>query len=272
MSGASFKFAFLVGALATAGCRAPCPPITLETAGVEPTVSYVQLGTVLAEVVSARGGRIDTDVLRQSAAALDAQLRRLAVTGPTATPGQLPTAEHVLAYWYNARAAWSLKLLLACDCPKELRKRELQDRPFPLDARLMTLRQIDAILASGDDFRVAVASPGITTHHASLPREPFGPEGFRRQVAERFAAFLDDETRFVIDIRKRRIVVPPVLWQFRDRLLAAHRARYGVEGATLATALLPYVTGSPHRRLQNAIGYRLVEATDRKLPACLEGI
>ena len=55
-----------------------------------------------------------------------------------------------------------------------------------------------------------------------------------------------------------------------ERYVVAGAAIVGL--ATLATALLPYVTGSPHRRLQNAIGYRLVEATDRKLPACLEGI
>jgi len=271
MFGARFKFALLAGLAAAGGCRKPCPPITLETAGVEPIVRYNKLATVLAETVSGRGGRIDVDVLRRNVAALDAQVRTLAVTGPTATPKQFPTREHVLAYWYNARAAWSLKLLLACDCPSEVRRQEFEDRQFPLDGRVMTLRQLDAILAGENDFRVAVASPGITTHHASLPRKPFAPEGLRQQIAKRFAAFLDDETRFVIDVRKRRIVVPPVLWQFRDRLLAAHRQRYGVESATLTTTLLAYVTGSPHRRLQDAIGYRTIQATDGKRPTCLEG-
>ncbi|HUT01857.1 MAG TPA: hypothetical protein VM031_05345 [Phycisphaerae bacterium] len=263
------KFALLL-VVAGAGCRAKPAPILLDTRGVKPAVNYDALAAVLASAVTAKG-RIDGEALKNSAGTLEAQLKLLAVTGPRATPGEFPTDGDVLVYWYNARAAWSMKLLLANRCPKEIAPGDLYDRPFPLDAREMTLRGIDAILAKGADFRGAVAAPGVTTHHARLPKRPFTPQSVRRCVGERFAAFLNDPARFVIDIRKKRIPVPPVLWQFRRRLIQAHHARYGIEGATLATALLPHVTGSPHRRLQDAIGYRLVEARPKMLSTCVEG-
>ena len=267
---AGCKFALLLPLLGAGGCETRPPPISLDTRGVEPAVSYDGLARVLSSAVEANG-LIDTDALKSGAAALEAQLKVLAITGPAATPDDFPTGGHVLAYWYNARAAWSMKLLLARGCPEEIRARALCDRPFPLDGREMTLNQIDAILAADADFRVAVAAPGVTMQHARMPNKPFAPEEIRKRIAERFAAFVDDETRFLIDIRGKRILVPPVLWQFRRQLIDTHRVRYGVEGATLATALLAYLGGSPHRRLQDAVGYRLVEARSHKPATCTEG-
>jgi hypothetical protein len=264
------KFALLLPVLAAGGCDIVQRPISLDTEGIEPAANYDGLAGVLASAVKARGV-IDPDALEGAAASLDAQLKLLAVTGPTATAEKFPTDGHVLAYWYNARAAWSLKLLLEEGCPQEIAGRALYDRPLPVDAREMTLREIDSILARDADFRVAVAAPGVTTQDARLPKGPFAPEGIRELVAERFAAFIDDKARFVIDVREKRILVPPVLWQFRQRLIRAHRARYDVEGATFATALLGHLRGSPHRRLQDAVGYRLVEARSRKLVTCTGG-
>jgi len=256
---AGCKFGLLLAAFAGGGCETAPAPISLDTRGVEPAVSYDGLARVLASAVDAKG-LIDPDALKGAAAALEGQLKLLAVTGPTATAEEFPTPGHVLAYWYNARAAWSMRLLLGQGCPKEISRRVLEETPLPLDGREMTLGEVDAILAADADFRVAVAAPGVTMERARLPREPFAPGGIRQRIAERFSAFLDDESRFVIDVRRQRILVPPVLWQFRRRLIDAHRTRCGAEGATLATALLAYLRGSPHRRLQDAIGYRLAEA------------
>ena len=258
--------------IAAAGCACPepCKPITLDVHGVAPAVDYRPLARVLARGVKPNGLAKADFFLAGHVDALDAQLRLLAVTGPSATPELFPTAEAALAYWYNARAAWAIKLLVAEGCPREIRRARLCDRRFPLDGRVMTLRQIDAILAEDGDFRTAVSSPGVTTLRARLPGKPFAAEGIREEVAVRFSAFLDDAMRFAIDIRQERILVPPVLWQFRQRLVEAHNAAYGTRGATLRTALLAYVTGSPHRRLQDAVGYRLVEAPAGTFACCVE--
>ena len=251
-----------VWSLAAAGCEHPCAPITLDTRGVVPAASYDGLAEVLATAVR-RNGLANAEMLKKHAAALDAQLKLLAVTGPTATPKLLPTEAHRLAYWYNAHAAWSMKLLLVEECPAEVHRSRLEGRPFPLDGRTMTLRLIGRELERDEDFRTAAAVPGATTQHARLPGKPFEAKGIRRRIAERFAELIDDPLRFVIDIPHQRIVVPRCVWEVRERILRRHWRTYGVGGATLTTALLGHVSGSPHRRLQDAIGYRVVAAAEK---------
>jgi hypothetical protein len=251
-----------VALAAAGGCEPTCEPVALDARGLAPAWKVDDLAVVLDEAVD-DDGLLDADALRKHADRLDAQLRLFAVTGPTTQPKLLPTREHVIAYWYNARAAWALKLWLLRDCPEELRDAELRQRPFPLDGRVRSLAEIDAILAGDEDFRTVVAAPGITRQRAPLPREPFTASDVRRRMAERFAALIDDKERFVVDADKQRVLVPPVLWQFRDRLVRAHHAAYGTRGATLTTALLARVTGSPHRRLQDAVGYDCRQARPR---------
>jgi len=266
--GCKFTLAWAM-VLAAGGCNKQYPPVVLETSGVAPGLGTAELAYVLTEAV-ATDGRVKVGALKRSAGRLDAQLKRLAVTGPTATPKLLPTAEHRLAYWYNARAAWAMKLLLLRDCPEELSDAALLRRRFPLDGRTMTLEDIDAILAAEANLRAVVAAPGVTFQRARLPSRPLAPDDVRRRIAERFAEFIDDKERFVVDVPGRRVRVPPVLWQFHQRLIRHHQATYGTEGATLTTALLAYVTGSPHRRLQDAIGYPCVAGRPDRRTARIE--
>jgi len=248
-------------AVASAGGCADesCPPILLDTAGVAPTVDYGPLKEVLAACVLGNG-LADRRELPRRAETLDRQLAILAVTGPTVTPALFPSRDDALAYWYNAHAAWSLKLLRASGCPRLVGAAAMLDRKFPLDGRVMTLRGIGAILAADEDFRIAVCVPGATTNFARLPESPIEAGGFQRTVERRFADLLDDEIRVYIDVRGLRVLFPPVLWQFRGRLIAEYNSKYRTEGATLVTALLGYTSGSAQRRMQTALGYREVEA------------
>ena len=256
-----------LAALVVVGCAdESCPPIMVDTAGVAPAVNYAPLGEVLAACVL-RNGLADREELPRRAEALDRQLAILAVTGPTATPGLFPTRDDVLTYWYNAHAAWSLKLLRARGCPRLIGAPAMLDRKFPLDGRTMTLRDIGAILAAEDDFRIAAAVPGATTNYARLPEAPIEARGFRQNVERRFAELLDDDIRVYIDVRRMRVLFPPALWQFRARLTAEHNRKYHTEGATLVTALLGYTSGPAQRRMQTAEGYREVEAMSRELLA-----
>jgi len=236
----------------------------VDTSGVFPAVNYAPLKEVLSSCVLGNG-LADREELPRCAEALDRQLAILAVTGPTATPALFPSHDDVLAYWYNAHAAWSLKLLTARGCPRLIGAAAMLDRRFPLDGRTMTLRDIGAILAAEDDFRVAAAVPGATTNYARLPEAPIEAGSFRQTVERRFAELLDDDIRIYIDVRRMRVLFPPVLWQFRGRLTAEHNRKYRTEGATLVTALLGYTSGSAQRRMQTAQGYREVEAISREL-------
>jgi hypothetical protein len=268
MNSAARKLVLAALAVASsAGCAdESCPPILLETAGVAPAVDYAPLGEVLASCVLGNG-LADREELPRCAQALDRQLAILAVTGPTATPELFPSRDDALAYWYNAHAAWSLKLLTAKGCPRLIGAAAMLDRKFPLDGRTMTLRDIGAILAAEDDFRIAAAVPGATTNYARLPESPIEARGFRQSVQRRFAELLDDDIRVYIDVRRMRVLIPPVLWQFRARLTAEYNRKHHTEGATLVTALLGCTSGPAQRRMQTALGYREVEAVSRQLLA-----
>ena len=246
-----------VAVLVLAGCVEKVEPVRLDTTGVEPRVTYADLAGVLDRGVDGNG-HLDMFFLKKLAGRLDAQLKLLAVTGPTATPELVAGPEERLAYWYNARAAWATKLAMLANCPKELSRERFEARPFPLDGRQMTLEDIDAILSKDDDWRVVVAAPCARMHRARMPKAPFTAADVRGRAARRFEQYIDEADRFVIDVQERRILVPAVLWQFRRRLIDEHNRTYATTGATLITALLPYVGGSPARRLQNAIGYRPV--------------
>ncbi len=269
MNPAARKFAFLsvlalAGTLACGCGEAPCPPIVLDTSGVVPAVNYEPLAEVLADCVL-RNGLADRDQLPLHADTLDRQLAILAVTGPTATPSLFPRRSDVLAYWYNACAAWSMKLLLARRCPRLIGPKALLDRQFPLDGRTMTLREIGRVLADEEDFRIAAAVPGATTCCARLPKAPVEPDGFSETVQRRFAELLDDDIRVYIDVPRQRVLIPPLLWQFRDRLIGEYERKCRTQGATLITALLARTTGSANRRLQEALGYREVQAVCAKM-------
>ena len=95
----------------------PLAPVELPVAGVRPSADVSDLAAVLAEAATA-DGRVDPSAMRRLSARLDEQLRRFAVSGPTATATLYPTYGAALAYWYNARTAWAMKLTLLDGCPK----------------------------------------------------------------------------------------------------------------------------------------------------------
>ena len=250
------------------GCESFAKPVFLHTANVEPKLAYSDLAAVLKGAVN-EDGLLIPDALKKRSKLLDRQLSLLQVTGPIATPKQLPTEEDRVAYWYNARASWAMKLSLVYDFPKRFSRRALAARQFTLDGRQMSLAQIDEVLAGFDDWRIEVAAPGVTLSRARLPVEPFEGRSIRRQIPKRLNEFVYDRRRFVIDVLQKQILVPPVLWQLRRRLICSHEETYGAEGANLTTALLPYLEGGPMRRLQDAVGYRVIPARRRPLSAFL---
>jgi len=244
------------------GCIRPdakVRPILLNTEGVKAEIDYADLAVVLKEAVR-KDGLVYPKYLRRQAKRLEAQLARLAVTGPTATPRLLARPEDRLAYWYNARAAWALSLALRSGCPKKLPAGRLEARQFPLDGRTMSLGEIDAAVDREGGWRALVAAPGIRPQRGRMPRLPFAAKDIRERIDERLNGFIDDKERLVIDIKGKRVLVPAVLWRLRSRLIALHHKRYATTGANLKTALLAHVKGSAHRRLQDALGYRCTEA------------
>lgn len=232
-------------------------PIRFDSTGLRPAADYRGLAVVLRRSVTA-GGMLDRRRLADCIDRLDAQLALLAVTGPDASPGLFVTEEDALAYWYNARAAWAIKLASLLEGDKPPRRELLEDRPFALDGRTMTLCGIDAVLAGHDDWRVLVAAPDVRFSRAGLPAKPLSASNVHTRIAGRINEFLADPKRVVLDVERKEIRIPPVLWRFRGRIIEEHRKACGAEAATFTTALLPHASGRALRRLQDAAGFAAV--------------
>ena len=255
--------------------------VTLDIANVKPVVDYSKLAKVLNRTVD-EDGQVDTFRMNEEySQLLKNQLKLLAVTGPTATPELFSTLTQRVAYWYNARAAWSIELgmmQIKADADKSVSAKDYTyrelSRKFPLDGRLMTLKEIDLVLdAKGEDgFYMVVAAPGILFDRAELPRKPFDAKTIEKEIHERISAFVDNSTRFVIDYETQQVLFPPVLWKYRDQLIRLYRKTYNLPDVyiSLTTAMLEHVTGSARYRLQSATGYRCVENTRRVKMAIIE--
>jgi hypothetical protein len=251
----------LIGCIAVGvllGCEPKVEPVYLDTRGIAPKVDYSALAVVLKKAVN-KDGYVVLDKFPPVAAELEKQLKLLAVTGPAATPDLLPTKDDRLAYWYNARAAWAIQLAVMQHRDKRIDPDGLRIRPFSLDGRLMTLERIDVAIEKLGGVPAVIAAPGVYLRRAALPAEPFKPEGIGKIIRKRSVAFVDDKKRFIIDIESQKVRFPPVVWRYRKQILDYYADHYGQVKATLTTAMLPVVSESALRRLQDAVGYECVE-------------
>jgi hypothetical protein len=264
------KLALLAAISAFAGCAQQYPPAILPSGGEEPSgLNYDDLAQVLDGLLT-RNGMLLSEVLKRRVETLDRQLWVMYAFGPDASPSQFASADDELAYWYNARAAWAMKLTIMCNCSLNLSPGELTERRFPLNGQMMTLDEIDGRIASLGDWRVLAAAPGVTLARARLPDTPFVGSDVRRRIDERVGQLLDDDQRFVIDIAHERVIVPQIVWRCRREIIAEYDSTYGASGATLTTALLPYAGRGATRRLQDAVGYDIVPADSFRPTALLE--
>ncbi len=221
--------AVILAACAAAGCAPATGPVELNTRGVTPRVDYSNLAVVLKECVDPQG-QVLPEILDRYAHRLDVQLKLMAVTGPTKTPAFFTTQDDRLAYWYNAAAAWSMKLALAAKFPEEMNEPELHRRAFPLDGGKMTLHEIHDLLRKDADFRVALLVPCVCVREGPLPATPLTGADFRRRIDEAFNRYVADPKRLVIDVENRCILFPPGLWRVRDRLIGQYEKTYGMRG------------------------------------------
>lgn len=255
----SKRLAVALAIFLLAGCAAQkeLPPVVLATRPSAPKVDYSSLQMVLAKVVD-EDGLIDPEAMDVYSDKLNEQLSLMTITGPRASPELFTTPEERLAYWYNARAAWSLKLFVDANCPEEISS-GFSGRQFPLDGRRMSLNDIDKILECDGDFRVAVCAPSVLLSRSGMPNQVYLATDIRARIAEEFTQFLGDPERLVLDVNSQTLLVPPVLWHYRQRLIDEYQKAYRTQGATLQVALMPYARGAALRRLHNAIGYRCAE-------------
>ncbi|MFP4106511.1 MAG: hypothetical protein ACLFVU_10530 [Phycisphaerae bacterium] len=205
-----------------------------------------------------KDGRVRPFALQEHIQLLDAELRRMEIAGPASTPELYASDSARMAYWLNARAAWSMKLAALSGLTEEVEAAMILRRPFRVDGRSMTLEQIDVILAEDKDFRVQVARPGVLPSDGPLPRKAFQETDLYDRVARNFNAMIDNPDRLKVIEQGRKLLTPTGLWDQRAELIAAHHRKYRTRGSKLQTAVIPYVTGSAKRRLLDYVGYTCV--------------
>ena len=257
---------------ATVGCAPldrPGPPIAVAQADADGEISFDDLAVVLAAVVGA-DGRIDATALAAHLPRLDRQLAQLG--GPWPAPAAGGQTDQRLAWLYNARAAWSLRIVArelrplagradAFTLPRSIPRRRLLLTPLPLAGKWTTLAEIDDDLARYDDFRLAASAPGASDLAGRLPQRPFAAQTVRSLLATRFRHYVRDGSRLVADHDRRRLYVPPALWRVAPRLKAEFNRRFDTRDASLVTALGPYLDAQGRRRLAGALGYRVSRRT-----------
>ncbi len=248
-----------------AGCTRPAEPaIYLATAGVAPSPDVSALASVLNAAVTPDGS-VRLPELVKTQDDLQRQLRLFAVTGPSATPGQFGVSEQVVAYWYNVRMAWSLELARRAECEKA-DPTLLRRTSFPVDGRRMSVDCIDELLVGlsrqEGDFRIAACAPGAWLDDAPLPNRPFVAADLFTRQQEMLNRLVLNEKHFVISIEQQSVYVPSLLWRVRDVLLAEYTRQYG-PGGTVVVALKSWLSPLACVRLENALGYRVVEQSAR---------
>jgi hypothetical protein len=257
--------------LVLAGCNGvEQAPLPLATAGVTATADVSDLASVLAEAADERG-RIIPDKLPAVRGRLDAQLAKMAVAGPTATPELFTGDDDRAAYWLNARAGWSIKLADLAGLSERVDPDAMLSRRFPLDGREMSLAAIDETLLAEagrrGDFRIAACAPGALVDWAPLPAEPFVGASLDERLRRELSRLALDERRLVIDVERRQVRIGRMLWACRDLVRDRPGGSGEANAMTLRSALIEHVDLRAARRLQEGIGY---EDVPQKLRPCLE--
>ena len=261
-----------VAAAGLAGCAGAGPQAIDLPAVALAAITFDDLAIVLGRTVNADGA-VEPTALAVNLPRLEHQLTLLGQPWPAELrAGQF---DQRLAWLYNTRTAWSLRIVareLTRDpkrpdrfvLPPTIGEDRLTESGFVLDGHPASLAWIDGQLAAWDDFRVAASAPGATDLDGRLPREPFSAGDVRAAIPRRFNEYVLDDRRIVIDHQARQLQAPPALWQFAPRLTADYDRRYRTAGATLATALKAYLDPPGRGRLDDALGYPAVQHTARR--------
>jgi hypothetical protein len=249
-----------------AGCNAHPQPVRLEVVGVRPTCDTSELAKVLAACVTGEG-RLKRDQVGPVRASLQSYLKAMAVAGPATTPDLFDSDQARWAYWYNCRAAWSIELAALAGLSEKLEAGWMHDRPFPLDGRMTTLAQIDALLLQeaeqARDFRLAACAPGVSVNDAPLPLVPWLANDFPQRLEEALDKLVRNEQRFQIDIDNRAIRFPPGLWAARELLCRQYRREFGECDISYDAALAARLRPAARLRLENALGYQVLPQRPR---------
>ena len=240
-------------------------PVVLPEPQKKPTeISYQPLHQVLNRAINSSGYIMAyhyTFIEKN----LISQLQILAAIGPATCPDQFKTDNDKLAYWYNARAAWVLKLSMMHHKKLFLSKnktdysetiRLMGITTCPIDGKRMTLGDIDHEIKKIGGFMAEIAAPGGTLDRAPMPQSPFQPTDFPGCLKDQFNSFVNSTSRFVCNYDKRTWYIPRVVWKYKKELSDIYQTNYPTPQVMFASVLSSWASGAAKYRLQNNVGYR----------------
>jgi len=258
---------FVAGGGCTPG--AGTTPVAKAPATEDGSITFDDLAVVLAAVVD-QADRIDATALAVQLPRLQRQLRHLGRPWPANVSAGRSDAR--LAWLYNARMAWSLKIVSdelrplngradTLYLPKSIDRKRLLATEFHLAGAVATIEGIDRELAQYDDFRLAASAPCASDLAGPLAMEPFTAQTVRTQLPERFNHTFADNNRVVVDHDGRRLYLPPAMWAQVPLLTAQYNRRFNTHDATFPAAVGPYLDVRGRDRMADAMGYEVVPRT-----------
>lgn len=226
-------------------------------------LDYHLMSNVMSEIIVS--GAVDSvrfDIFRKD---LVKALQMLNAFGPDIQPQSFETLSDKMAYWYNARALWAMYLSVTYGPKlKDYYLSSPEDAfyaiKFPVDGRMMTLKNIDDEIFRLGGYLSLISAPGVLSGRAAIPEASFQPKDFPGIIRSRFNDFIADRYRVDINVADMQVIVPRIIWQFRQKIIADYQQRCPSPDGTFLLALSAMTSEIARFRLKDAIGYKCVEA------------
>lgn len=247
--------------VASTGCGKPVIQARPGVLAQAPPYLYTDQDWALVLRDYVHNGLVDYDALSRNRDPLERYYALLGVTGPTRTPDQFPSSNHITAYWIDAYNALVLLAVLQ-RYPVETMYDLSLPRPeteyaFQVDGRVMNLAAIEEemLKASGGDARVLLATSRAAMGTPRLPGEPMRSASLERQLSTAAADALGNSRLLRIDHSTRSIFVWQLILTREKDFVDYWRSRRRAQTGYLFNVLLDLASPERRRSLQSAVGY-----------------
>lgn len=258
-----------------AGCGDQAPEIVdVSPASATTTLSrieYSDWSLVLSRIV--RGNEIVLEKLMLDPAPLDAFLRQAAAVGRRRTPELISDDTTVLALLVNLHNAVVVKDFLLTEQARSAGARLRRAMPqCQYDGRRWTTAELRSEIRrlSNDDWRVPFALFDGHRDGPPLWPKPILPESLDDQLTVIAQSALKQPQIVFIDHGRQRLLLWPVLYENRKRLIAQYGQKYHTADGTVLSALLDLSDADRRAELNTAIGYTVDRQPPNKAPAVVQ--
>lgn len=226
-----------------------------------------------------RDGLVRYKKLKDDIGELDDFIVSLAYLGPCSTPEIFNETNEQTAFWINVYNAAALRAAVEkypTQTVKSFWKDFEKSTRVMVDSRQLTLAQIADLArqAGANDPRVepALSLPALGSPKLSI--EVFQGSRIDHQLDQAVARAIEDSSQVRVDHENRALGLGQALFRVQDRWIAGYCQKYKTSGASMVNALADFADETQRRRLNAALGYRVVKISfdwslnEKEEPSC----